>query len=180
MYVYCFKLLHSCSNSTSSAHAKQEHYIWVWQAQAHITQTAPPVLHLTVFTSLPDPYPPWPPGLTFTEGFLWASLTLCSVSVFPTLHRAFEGQFIFWYWLTCHPPTPSSSSSSTSLSSSLHPFNPPAEVSPNQSGFLGIFLRKKRRRARQARSCHSSSELTTRAGLGQINRTKLIIDFNHY
>lgn len=32
--VSCFKLLHSCSNSTSSAHAKQEHCMQVWQAQA--------------------------------------------------------------------------------------------------------------------------------------------------
>lgn len=45
--------------------------------------------------------------------------------------------------------------------------------------FLG-FSFSKRRRAQLAWSWQSSSELTSQAGLEQINRTKLIIDFNHY
>lgn len=112
------------------------------------------------------------PGLTFAKGlfcFLWASLTLCGV--FPTLLTASEGQLISWQWLIRHSP-----------SSPLTPFIPSScQLKRIQSGvvFLG-FSSAKRRRARLARSCQSSSELTSRAGLEQINRTKLIIDFNHY
>lgn len=114
-----------------------------WQAQPHITQkTTTSVLSLSdslcfyIYFPPLDSSPPWPPWQTFTEGlfcFLWVSLNLCSVSVFPTLWRAFEGQFISWCWLIRHPPLPLS----------LLPLILPVEAAPNRSGFLWIFLLKK-------------------------------------
>lgn len=129
----------------------------------------------SVFTSSSPPYPPWPPGLTFTEGlfcFLWASLTLplCFPhSAEPLKDNSFPGTDSY---VSPPPPPPLP----------LSPFIPSScQLTSNQRRFLGIFLRKKKGGVRRlARSCHSSSELTSRAGLEQINRTKLIIDFNHY
>lgn len=170
----CTYIVSSCCTAALTA----EHYIWVWQAQAHITQTPPPVLHLTVFTSLPDPYPPWPPRLTlkehwrfpvsFSNSLLCLYLSHTPQNLWRTIH------FLVLTYMSPPPPPPPRLS--------LPPFIPSTyqlKWLQIRVVFLGFSFAKKKA-ARQARSCQSSSELTTRAGLGQINRTKLIIDFNHY
>lgn len=173
MYVYCFKLLHSCSNSTSSAHAKQEHYIRVWQAQAHITTCSPS--HCFHFSSRSLP------SLTSRTNFHWmfpvsfsnSPLCLClshtPQSLWRTIHFLVLTYTSPLLLLLIHV--------SLFIPSSLQPTSWSGSKS---EWFSWNFPSQKRGRARQARSCQSSCELTTRAGLGQINRTKLIIDFNHY
>lgn len=151
----------------------------VWQAQTpnNTTCSLCHCFHFS-FRSLP---PPWPPGLTFTEGFLWACLTLCPLSCLshatePLKDNSFSGIELG------DAPLPPSSCMSLSLfipSSSL-PFSQLKRLQIRVV-FLGFsFANRKKRQARRGRSCQSSSELTTRVGLGQINRTKPIIDFNHY